>query len=69
MSAGWQWKVQAEAGKRWSTQVDRLNRQTAGETAEFYARRYEWTLRLLDDETGETVKLGPDGTPLAEVEK
>ncbi len=57
MSAPWRWRVQARTGRSgWATQVDRLDRDTAGETADAYALIHpEWELRLEDESTGEIV--------------
>lgn len=72
MSDQWLWKLEGRTrfAFGWSCIVDQLNRKVVGETGEFYARRYpEWTLRLHDTSTGEVIHLGPDGTPLTEVDK
>lgn len=61
------WCVEARShgGSTWASVVDRLSRQTADETAVFYAGRYpSWTLRLQDISTGQVVHLGHDGKPM-----
>lgn len=59
MTTPWRWDVEAKSeGDRfgWKLIVNRLDREKAEDTADYYAMRHpEWQIRLLDTKTGEVI--------------